>query len=68
MTRTTIASSATTTHARTLPDLRKIQRPKAFDHTTGAEEIVAYEFTTLFQLVADFFAEVEKILKEESTS
>jgi hypothetical protein len=48
---------------------KKSRRPKAFDHIDRrGKKSVAYEFTTPFQLVADFFAEVEKILKEEGMS
>ena len=48
---------------------KKSRRPKAFDHIDRrGKKSVAYQFTTPFQLVADFFAEVEKILKEEGTS
>jgi hypothetical protein len=67
-----IASSATTTHIlwTWLPGLRKkSRRPKAFDHIDRrGKKSVTYEFATPFQLVADFFAKVEKVLKEESRS
>ena len=48
---------------------KKSKRPNAFDHVDRrGKRSVAYEFTTPFQLVADFFAEVEKILREEGVS
>ena len=48
---------------------KKSKRPKTFDHIDRrGKRSVPYEFTTPFKLVADFFAEVEKILKEEGVS
>jgi hypothetical protein len=47
----------------------KARRPKAFDHIDRrGRRSIPYEFTTPYKLVEDFFAEVEKILKEESGS
>lgn len=48
---------------------RRSKRPSAFDHIDRrGKASVPYEFTTPFQLVADFFAEVERILKEEGAT
>ncbi len=47
----------------------KARRPKTFDHIDRrGRRSVPYGFTTPFKLVEDFFAEVEKTLKEESGS
>jgi hypothetical protein len=43
--------------------------PKAFDHIhRRGRPSVPYKFTTPYQLVADFFAEVDAILKKEGVS
>jgi hypothetical protein len=45
---------------------RKSRRPVALDHINRrGRKPVPYEFTTPYKLVADFFAEVDKILKKE---
>jgi len=48
---------------------KKTSRPVAFDHMDRrGKKSVPYEFTTPFKLVEDFFAEVDKILREEGVS
>jgi hypothetical protein len=45
---------------------RKSKRPKAFDHINRrGRKPVAYAFTTPFKLLEDFFADVDRILREE---
>ena len=45
---------------------RKARRPRPFDHIDRkGMRSVPYEFTTPYQLVADFFADVEEVLKEK---
>jgi hypothetical protein len=46
---------------------RRSKRPTAWDHTTrrGKSKSVPYTFESPYQLVADFFAEVDEILKKE---
>jgi hypothetical protein len=46
---------------------RKSKRPKTFDHIDRrGKKSVPYNFTTPYQLVEDFFSEVEDILKQEA--
>jgi hypothetical protein len=48
---------------------KRTTRPVAFDHIDRrGKKSVPYAFTTPFKLVADFFAEVDKILREEGVS
>ncbi len=48
---------------------RKSKRPVPYDHIDRrGRRSVPYEFTTPFKLVEDFFAEVEKILREEDVT
>lgn len=48
---------------------RKSRKPKRFDHIDRrGRKSVPYEFTTPFQLLADFFAEVDEILKKEGVT
>src|SRR5262245_6999506 len=48
---------------------RKSKRPVAFDHINRrGRRPVPYLFTTPYKLLADFFAEVDKILKKEGVS
>ena len=45
---------------------KKSKRRKPFDHIDRrGKKSVPYKFTTPYELVEDFFTEVEKILKEE---
>jgi hypothetical protein len=45
---------------------KRLKRPNPFDHIDRrGKRSVPYKFTTPFKLVADFFTEVEKILREE---
>ena len=45
---------------------KKSSRPKRFDHIDRrGKQSVPYEFATPFKLVEDFFAHVERILKQE---
>lgn len=49
---------------------RRSKRPEAWDHITrrGKGKSVPYKFTTPYQLVADFFAEVDEILRKEGVT
>jgi hypothetical protein len=48
---------------------RKSKRPVALDHINRrGRKPVPYVFTTPYELLADFFAEVDKILKKEGVS
>jgi len=45
---------------------RRSKRPRALDHINRrGKASVPYRFTTPYQLMADFFAEVDRILKKE---
>jgi hypothetical protein len=45
---------------------RRSRRPKAYDHINRrGKKAVPYEFKSAYELVADFLAEVESILKKE---
>jgi hypothetical protein len=46
---------------------RRSRRPAAWDHITrrGKGRSVPYVFTSPYQLVSDFFAEVDEILRKE---
>jgi hypothetical protein len=45
---------------------RRSKRPVAWDHISRRDgRAVAYKFSSPYQLVADFFAEVERILRKE---
>jgi hypothetical protein len=45
---------------------KRSKQPERYDHIDRrGRKSVPYEFTTPYQLVADFFADVERILKEE---
>jgi hypothetical protein len=48
---------------------KKSRRPKEFDHINWrGKKPVPYKFTTPLNLLKDFFADVDKILKEEGVS
>jgi hypothetical protein len=45
---------------------RKSRRPRAYDHINRrGRKPVPYTFTTPYKLLEDFFADVDRILKEE---